>query len=94
MTGLLSGVRVIEYGRNIAAPFAGKMLAHLGVLAEVDHPRIGPHRVTHPAFRLSETPADIGQGALIGEHTEHVLKNFLGLSEAEYAALEAAEALQ
>ena len=50
--------------------------------------------MTHPAFRLSETPAKIGQGALIGEHTEHVLKDFLGLSEAEYAALEQAEALQ
>ena len=73
---------------------ADPQLAHLGVLAEVDHPRIGPHRVTHPAFRLSETPAAIGQGALIGEHTEHVLKGFLGLSEAEYAALEQAEALQ
>lgn len=69
-------------------------LAHLGVLAEVDHPRIGPHHVTHPAFRLSETPATIGQGALIGEHTEHVLKDFLGMSEAEYAALEAAGVLQ
>ena len=73
---------------------ADPQLAHLGVLAEVDHPRIGPHRVTHPAFRLSGTPAKIGQGALIGEHTEHVLKDFLGLSESEYAALEAAEALQ
>ncbi len=73
---------------------ADPQLAHLGVLAEVDHPRIGPHRVTHPAFHLSETPANIGQGALIGEHTEHVLKDFLGLSEAEYAALEQAEALQ
>ena len=73
---------------------ADPQLAHLGVLAEVDHARIGPHRVTHPAFRLSETQAEIGPGALIGEHTEHVLKNFLGLSEAEYAALEAAEALQ
>ena len=73
---------------------ADPQLAHLGVLAEVDHPRIGPHHVTHPAFRLSETPAAIGQGALIGEHTEHVLKDFLGMSEAEYAALEAADVLQ
>ena len=73
---------------------ADPQLTHLGILAEVDHPRIGPHHVTHPAFRLSETPAQIGQGALIGEHTEHVLKDLLNLSDAEYAALEGAEALQ
>lgn len=35
---------------------ADPQLAHLGVLAKVDHPRIGQHHVTHPAFRLSETP--------------------------------------
>ena len=73
---------------------ADPQLAHFGAFAKVDHSRIGPHHITHPAFRLSETPAAIGQGALIGEHTEHVLKNFLALSEADYAALEAAGALQ
>ena len=73
---------------------ADPQLAHFGTLAKVDHSRIGPHHVTHPAFRLSETPAAIGQGALISEHTEHVLKDFLGLSDADYAALEGSGVLQ
>ena len=80
----------VANGRDL---HADPQLAHLGFLTEVDHPRIGHHHVTHPAFHLSETPAEVGQGALIGEHTEHVLKDFLGLSEAEYDRLKADEVL-
>ena len=47
--GLLSGVRVIEYGRNITAPFAGKILADLGAdVIKVEPPEGEPARALGP----------------------------------------------
>ncbi len=48
-SGLLSGVRVVEYGRNITAPFAGKMLADLGAeVIKVESPEGDPARSLGP----------------------------------------------
>jgi crotonobetainyl-CoA:carnitine CoA-transferase CaiB-like acyl-CoA transferase len=46
----------------------------------IDCPAVGPHRVTGPPIKLSETPARIGSPApALGEHTRHVLRDLLGL---------------
>ena len=50
--GLLSGVRVVEYGRNITAPFAGKMLADLGAdVIKVEPPEGDPGTFARPLPR-------------------------------------------
>jgi crotonobetainyl-CoA:carnitine CoA-transferase CaiB-like acyl-CoA transferase len=47
----------------------------------IDCPAVGPHRVTGPPIKLSETPARIGRPAPgLGEHTGQVLRDLLGLS--------------
>jgi crotonobetainyl-CoA:carnitine CoA-transferase CaiB-like acyl-CoA transferase len=46
----------------------------------IDCPAVGPHRVTGPPIKLSETPARIGNPApALGEHTRGVLSELLGL---------------
>ena len=46
----------------------------------IDCPAVGPHRVTGPPIKLSETPARIGNPApALGEHTREVLRDLLGL---------------
>jgi len=46
----------------------------------IDCPAVGPHRVTGPPIKLSETPARIGRPApALGEHTRGVLGELLGL---------------
>jgi crotonobetainyl-CoA:carnitine CoA-transferase CaiB-like acyl-CoA transferase len=47
---------------------------------EIDHARAGRHRVTGTPVKLSETPGGPGLGAPgLGEHTERVLQELLGL---------------
>jgi crotonobetainyl-CoA:carnitine CoA-transferase CaiB-like acyl-CoA transferase len=46
----------------------------------IDCPAVGPHRVTGPPIKLSETPARIGRSApALGEHTSSVLCELLGI---------------
>ncbi len=82
---------IVANGRHL---HTDPQLNYLGFLTEVDHPRIGPHHVTHPSFHLSETPAEIGKSALIGEHTPYVLKDLLELSDTEFEELETQGVLQ
>ena len=47
---------------------------------EMDHPTAGRHRVTGTPVKLSETPGGPGKPApLLGQHTQEVLKELLGL---------------
>jgi len=59
-----------------------------GVLVESTHPVAGPIRMVGPPVRLSETPGAVRSPApLLGEHTDRVLRERLGLSEEEIARL-------
>jgi crotonobetainyl-CoA:carnitine CoA-transferase CaiB-like acyl-CoA transferase len=50
-------------------------------LVEVDHPRAGRIRVVAPVVRMSATPGAVRTPApALGEHTEEVLRDFLGLA--------------
>jgi benzylsuccinate CoA-transferase BbsF subunit len=56
----------------------------------VDHAEIGRHHAEGPPFLLSETPAAVlGAAPLLGEHTEHIFRNLVGLDATQYAAMEA-----
>ncbi len=64
-----------------------------GSLVEVEHPRLGKVTVAGPAARLSETPAAVRTASpLMGQHTDEVVKELLGLGEAQIAELRAAGA--
>jgi benzylsuccinate CoA-transferase BbsF subunit len=63
-------------------------LAARGHFVEVPTPEGGTVRMDGPPFILSENPARVsGPGPLLGEHTEEVLSQLLGLGPDEIAAL-------
>jgi crotonobetainyl-CoA:carnitine CoA-transferase CaiB-like acyl-CoA transferase len=59
-----------------------------GALVECDHPVAGKVRVVGPPARFSETPADVRMPApLLGQHTDEVLRERLGLDDREIERL-------
>ena len=59
------------------------------LIVESEHPHVGRTRMTRPAARFAETPAELRLPApMLGEHTEQVLTE-IGLSEAQIADLRA-----
>jgi crotonobetainyl-CoA:carnitine CoA-transferase CaiB-like acyl-CoA transferase len=57
---------------------------------EIEHPRAGKLRVAGVPVRLSATPGSVRTPSpLLGQHTDEVLRDLLGLSAAEIAALRA-----
>ena len=60
----------------------------------MDHPRVGKVRMVGAPVRLSETPGSVRTPApMLGEHTDEVLRDLLGLGADEIAALRAAGVL-
>jgi len=75
--------------------FDDPQLAHRQHFRPLDHAEMGTVAYNGPAHELSETPAVLRWAApLLGEHTEYVLKELLGYSDAEVEALAAQDLLQ
>jgi crotonobetainyl-CoA:carnitine CoA-transferase CaiB-like acyl-CoA transferase len=73
---------------NIAQVVNHPQVKARGSLVEINHPRVGKTRIVGPVAKLSETPATIrSMSPLLGEHTEQVLRDFLGLPAATIAEL-------
>ena len=65
-----------------------------GALVETAHPRAGKVRMVGAPVRLSETPGSVRTPApTLGEHTDVVLRDLLGLDAPAIAALRAAGAI-
>jgi formyl-CoA transferase/CoA:oxalate CoA-transferase len=65
-----------------------------GALVECEHPVAGKVKIVGVPVKLSETPGRVRQPApLLGQHTDEVLRQYLGLNEAEITALRQAGAL-
>jgi crotonobetainyl-CoA:carnitine CoA-transferase CaiB-like acyl-CoA transferase len=63
-------------------------------LVEMDHPRAGKVRMVGAPVKLSETPGSVRTPApMLGEHTDEVLRDLLGLSPEEIATFRAAGAI-
>lgn len=65
-------------------------LAHRRHFREVEHRVIGKHLAETSGMRFSRTPEEIRMAApCLGEHSEYVYRELLGMSAQEYAALQA-----
>jgi len=63
-------------------------LAHRRHFREVEHRAIGKHLAETNGMRFSRTPEEIRMPApCLGEHSEYVYRELLGMSAEEYAAL-------
>ncbi len=68
--------------------FSHPQILHRGIVVELPHPTAGSVRLTGPPFTLSETPAAVRRHPpLLGEHTQEILRERLGLSAEEIARL-------
>jgi formyl-CoA transferase len=75
---------------DIAQVFADPQVAHRAMVIEVDHPTAGRVRLPGIPVKFAGTPARVqGPPPLLGEHTDDVLRDVLGLTEEAVAALRA-----
>ncbi len=59
-----------------------------GSMVEIDHPKVGKTKIVGPVAKLSLTPATIRTPSpSLGEHTEEVLRDFLGMTPDAIAQL-------
>lgn len=64
------------------------------VFRQVEHPVIGKNWVIAPPWRLTETPATFrSHGPLLGEHTDEIFQNDLGMSPEEIEKLKKEEVI-
>ena len=71
------------------ALFDDAQLQHRGHFEWLDHAEIGPYATDTSEMLLSLSPGSLDTPApLIGEHTSHVLKDLIGLTDEEYKSLE------
>ena len=69
--------------------FDDPQLKHREHFTFLDHAEIGPYPSDRSEFDLSLTPGSLDTPSpLIGEHTEQVLREIIGLSEEEYRSFE------
>lgn len=73
---------------NAAEVLADPHYRARGSLVEVDNPGVGRVTMQGPVPRLAETPLSVpGPAPELGEHTDHVLQELLGLSAEDVARL-------
>jgi crotonobetainyl-CoA:carnitine CoA-transferase CaiB-like acyl-CoA transferase len=70
--------------QTIDQVFAAPQVLHRKMLVEVDHPKAGKIKMAGVPVKLSATPASVRlPPPLLGEHTEDVLSNWLGMNAQE-----------
>ena len=76
---------VVETGDDLYSDPQLKYRQHFRTL---EHPEIGNHSYNTPAFRLSKTPCQLTMPApCLGQHTEYVCTEILGMSDEELVEL-------
>jgi formyl-CoA transferase len=68
-------------------------LRETGTIVEVDHPERGPYLTVGCPVKLSGTEVTVERSPLLGEHSDQILGEVLGYSEAEIASLKEAGAV-
>jgi benzylsuccinate CoA-transferase BbsF subunit len=65
-------------------------LGYYNFYRQLDHPYMGKLRYYHPAaIKLSRAETEVKMPVLLGEHTDYICQEFLGLSKAEIENLRA-----
>jgi crotonobetainyl-CoA:carnitine CoA-transferase CaiB-like acyl-CoA transferase len=79
---------------NISQVIDHPQVAARGAIVNMDHPRAGAVRVVGVPIRLSQTPGSVRTPSpSLGEHTEIVLSEILGMTQGDIDALRAAGGL-
>jgi formyl-CoA transferase len=65
-----------------------------GTVVEVDHPKRGKYLSVGNPIKLSASPSDVKRSPLLGEHTDEILRDVLGFTAQEIAAIKAAGATE
>lgn len=74
--------------KNAADVQDDPQLAHRHFFWQLEHPEIGMHNYEGPGFILSKTPTEIkSPSPLMGQHTEYVCREILGMSDEEFIDL-------
>ena len=60
-----------------------------GTVVEVDHPTRGAYLSVGNPIKLSDSPAEVRRSPLLGEHTDEILRDVLGMDEAAIASAKA-----
>ena len=61
-------------------------LRDTATVVEVDHPERGPYLTVGNPVKLSDSPSEVVRSPLLGEHTDEILTEILGLTEEDIAA--------
>ncbi len=64
-------------------------LKHRNFYRKLEHPVTGKMTAPRDVFIASKAECELKRAPLLGEHTEYVVKEILGMSESEYSALKA-----
>ncbi len=57
-----------------------------GTIVEVDHPERGKYLTVGNPIKLSDSISEVARSPLLGEHSDEILKEIVGLSEEEISA--------
>ncbi|MBT6094511.1 MAG: formyl-CoA transferase [Rhodospirillaceae bacterium] len=68
-------------------------LRETGTVVEVDHPERGSYLSVGCPIKLSDSPVEVERSPLLGEHTDEILKQVVGLSDDEIAEAKEAGAV-
>lgn len=68
-------------------------LRETGTIVEVDHPERGKYLTVGNPIKLSASSSDVVRSPLLGEHTDEILSDVLGMSPEEIEAAKAAGAV-
>ena len=60
-------------------------LRETGTIVEVDHPERGKYLTVGNPVKLSQSVSEVSRSPLLGEHTEEILRDVIGLSEDDIA---------
>lgn len=78
---------------DLAGAFENPQVLHRGMRAEIDHPKHGKMPVLGSPYRFSQTPVVLRPPPEFGADTGDVLRNELGLSQADVDGLQKAGVL-